>query len=379
MNKNKVRIIHFIPGFLFGGIESRFFDWFDRIDKKNINFDLLIQTDQNNPIFDEFKKNGGKVYSIPKINFKNIIKYYRDLKKFFTVNKYEIVHCHSPDKSFFVLLAAKKEGIQTRILHARTSSLEGGKDLFIKNVFKKISPWFATDYFACSKEASQWLFGKKNSKKVKIVQNAVDSEKFIFNNKKRQEIRSFYNIQDNEFVLGHIGRFTYAKNHKFIIDIFSEYQEKNPESKLLLVGDGPLRDEIFNYVNHLGLTTKVIFTGYQPNVEDYYNSMDLFIFPSHYEGLPGTVIEAQTSGLNCLISNKISDEVILSDLVISLPIEDPTIWLRKINSNSKLEKRISPIEIIKDKGFDLNTVVAFLENFYLKKGKVNKGKDFYGN
>lgn len=362
-----IRILHFIPGFLYGGIESRFLDWYELIDKEKVQFDLLIQTDSNNSIFDNFKEKGGNVYQVPPLSISTIQKHINFLKVLFNENQYSAVHCHSADKSYFVLSQAEKAGINVRILHARTSSFSGGGDLVVRNLFKKLSLSRATNYFAVSEVAGEWLFGKRNIEEVEIIKNAVVSDKFIFDNKIRSEIRRKYKLKTSDILIGHVGRFTYAKNHLFLLDIFKEVNESKSEAKLVLVGDGPYLDAIKSKAKKLGIQDNIIFIGYSDKPEIYYHAMDVFLFPSRYEGLPGSLIEAQISDLNCLISDSITKEAIFLDSTKSLSINKSSKeWAEVISSLDFNRKRTNNAEKVKSAGYDLENVVKSLEKFYLK-------------
>lgn len=357
------RVLHFIPGFNYGGIESRFLDWHKTLNKKKLQFDLLIQTDSNNLLLEEFKNNGGRVYVVPPISPKTIQEHIKTIHHIIKNNDYTAVHCHSLDKSYFVLKIAKKENIKTRILHARTSSFVGSSKIPIRNMLKKISVPNATGFFAVSTEAGKWAFGK--NKEIKIIKNAVNTNDFLFNLNKRNFIRKELNIDKEDLVIGHVGRFTYAKNHEFLIDIFNSFRI-NKNAKLLLIGDGPTKKNIEDKVINLGMKEQVIFEGFQENPEDYYSAMDCFVFPSFYEGLPGSLIEAQLNDLFCLVSNRITKEALVSQNSITLPLEEKDQWVSALNSIDFSRKRNSNLEISKKRGFDLTAVVRELENYYLE-------------
>lgn len=360
-----IRILHYIPGFSYGGIESRFFDWYDRIDRKKIQFDLLIQTDKNNPIFDDFKRKGGRVFQVGKISLRNFIKHINYLREDLNFKKYAAVHCHSADKSFFVLFYARKAGIKKRILHARTSSLKGSNNIIFKYLFKLMTVRLATDYFACSKLAGKWLFGEKRLSQVKIIQNAIDCNRFKFDNTKRLKLREELKLNDC-LVLGHVGRFTYAKNHEFIIEIFMTMLKTHSNLKLLLIGDGPTKSSIEMLVKKNKIDDKVIFSGYKENVEEYLQVMDVLVFPSFFEGLPGVIIEAQVSGLPCVISDQITNEVVITELVEIMSLNNSAeLWGEKIINIAYKNSRQSFVDSIIKSGFDLDTVSYNLESFYL--------------
>ena len=173
-------------------------------------------------------------------------------------------------------------------------------------------------------------------------------------------------------MVGHVGRFHYAKNHEFLIKVFSEIRKLIADSKLVLVGDGELKVQIAEWIKACGIEDDVILTGTRKNVEDYYQAFDYFVFPSRYEGLPGTVVEAQTSGLRCLISDSITDEVMITDLTESKSLDDPPLeWAKKIVSN-KDYTRASRTEEVRRKGFDSESQIDYYTELYIGGNKEKR-------
>ncbi|MGE7905349.1 glycosyltransferase family 1 protein [Peribacillus sp. NPDC094092] len=365
----KVKILHYVPGFDHGGIESRLIDWYKNIDRDKIQFDLIKLTpDTENPLIVKFKELGGKVYTLPKFSPKTYFKYQKELKKFFNEHDYNAVHCHSPITGHFVLQRAMKSGIPIRILHSRTTQFNSDSSFIpIRNYLKKLSTIYATDYFACSKEAGTWLFGEKAilDKKVKIIDNGIEAENFIFNNNTRMKLREKLKLNNN-FVIGNVGRFSTVKNHSFMIDIFNEICKVNKNSILMLLGDGPTEENIKAKVKELNLVDKVLFLGRQTDVEKYLQAMDVFLFPSQFEGFGTVAIEAQTAGLRCIVSDGVPFSVDVTDLIEHLPLSiGPEKWADNILQYSKGYKRNNMYEEIVRAGFDVKSTIKFLEKFYL--------------
>lgn len=304
-----IKVAQIIGKAVDGGVESCIMNYYKSIDKSKVQFDFFVES--TSKIIDKslIESMGGKVIIIP--SYKNVFKYMKTLEKLFKEGKYDIVHSNMNAVSVFTLKAAKKAGIKVRIAHSHsTSNYREFMKTIIKNILRPFSKVYATDYFACSEKAGRWLFGNKtfNEGKVTIIPNAIDIEKFKFDEIKRKEIRKNYNINDNDFVIGHVGRFVKQKNHKFLIKLFYEVKKERPFSKLLLIGDGPLKSKIEAMVNKLNLQDSVIFCGVQEHTEWYYNAMDCFILPSLYEGLPVVGIEAQVNGLPCFFSKNVTYE-----------------------------------------------------------------------
>jgi glycosyltransferase involved in cell wall biosynthesis len=299
-----LRILHVVVNMNRGGAETLIMNMYRHINRNKVQFDFLTCKEG---VFDkEIIKMGGTIHRIPYISDVGHFKYQKVLEKFFLEHHYKIVHSHMDKMSGFVLLAARKAGIPIRISHSHNTSSEGG-------VAARAYKWYAgqfilsnaTNLFACSNEAAQWLFQKK-SNSTKILKNGIESKKFVFSRKLRKQVRNELELADDSFVLGHVGRFNHQKNHSFLIDLFYQYSKINPQAILLLVGDGTLKQEIERKVADLYLTEKVILLGVREDINRILQAFDVFVFPSLHEGLPVSLIEAQAAGLPCVISDVIS-------------------------------------------------------------------------
>lgn len=300
-----------------GGVESVIMNYYRHLDHSKIQFDFICDEDSTRIPYDKIKKLGGRVFLVPR--YQNLPKYLKALKKLFKENKYRIVHSNINTLSVFPLYAAKKVGIPVRISHSHsTSSRREWKRNLIKNILRPFSKKYATDYFACSELAGRYLFGNKafDNGEVKIIHNAIDIDKFKFDEVARKNLRKELGIKDSTVVIGHVGRFVKQKNHTLLVDVFNEYHKKNPDSKLLLIGSGPLEDKIKNKVNRLGLSGSVLFLGQRDDANKLYSVMDVFCLPSLYEGLPVVGVEAQATGLPCIFSDNIDSGVKIGQNVL---------------------------------------------------------------
>ena len=275
---------------------------------------------------------------------------------------YKIVHSHINTLSVFSLFAAKCAGIPTRIAHSHstTNKREWKKNL-LKQVLRPFSKLFATDYMACSELAGRWLFGNKTFDKgeVYILNNAIELDKFAYNEKYRKKHRKELGISEDTLVIGHVGRFVEQKNHRFLIDIFNEVHKKNKNSVLLLVGQGPLEEEIKEKVNKLGLTSSVKFLGQRSDVNELYSTMDVFLFPSLYEGLGMALIEAQVAGCKCIASDVIPTDAKITNNLIFLNLMDSSeFWAASV----KFDNNRSVINNIKK--YNICEEVVRLYQFY---------------
>lgn len=366
----KIKVLHYIPGFDQGGIESRLLDWYRNIDRDQIQFDLVKLTpSKKNELLEEFVALGGNVYTLPRFSPKTFFSYITELKKIFNTNEsYDVVHCHSASTGYFFLKESKKNGISKRILHSRTTQFNPESSFVpIRGFLKKSANYYATSFFACSEQAAIWQFGKEAyvENKVEIINNGIESQKFSFNPYKRSMVREELNLEKS-FVVGHVGRFATAKNHLYLIDIFNEIVKIKPEAKLLLIGEGLTKESVQEKVEKMKLSDKVLFLGGKGNVEDYFQCMDVFVFPSQYEGFGTVTIEAQASGLKCIVSDKVPKEVSITNLVEHVPLSaDPKRWADLAVSHSISYEREDTSTQIINAGFDTKSTAQYLSNFYI--------------
>ena len=236
----------------------------------------------------------------------------------------------------------------------------------MKNILRPFSKKYATHYFACTEHAGRWLFGNKafDDGKVFIVNNGINIDSYIFNEKTRKEKRNELNIKDTDIIIGHIGRFMKQKNHEFLIDVFKELYKENSNYKLMLIGQGPLQDEIKQKVKDLCIEEAVVFLGQKSDANKYYQAMDLFLFPSLYEGLGMVFVEAQVSGLPSIASTEVPLIAKVSDKAVFIGLDEPIEkWVKIINKNINYSRNVD-INRIKDSGYDIVTEAKKLENKY---------------
>lgn len=227
------------------------------------------------------------------------------------------------------------------------------------------------DYlFACSDKAGKWLYGEKATKQAnyRMIPNGVNLKRFAFCEEKRQQMRQELGIAKDTFVLGHIGRITAPKNHQFLAELFAEYHKENPNSRLLLIGNGELFETVQQQCVQLGISDAVIMVGSKTNTEDYYQAMDVFVFPSLWEGLPVSVVEAQANGLPCLLSDVITHDVDLTDQVKYLSLTDKKAWLREVADIQRKPRIATTAEnMVRLQPFDATVVAKQLQSFYLEQ------------
>lgn len=361
------------------GIATLIYNFNQNLDIEKIIFDYVVPNKVNE---DDYKKNieskKGKIYEleISKTGINKKILYFFKLIKFLKNNRYEIVHINesTAHMMLYYSIICKIAGIKNIILHSHSSGFDSNKreiKLVIHKIAKVLLPLFTKNYLACSSIAARWTFLEKYLNKVVIINNGIDIEKFKFNLDKRNEIRKELRLENN-FILGHVGRMSYQKNHNFLIDLFTEVKKEIPESKLLLIGTGVLESELKRKVINLGLEEDILFLGIKNNVNDYLQAMDIFLLPSHFEGLPVVGIEAQTSGLFCFFSQNISKEVIVTNRTFLLPIINKKLWLEKIKSiksnltlNYFLNQRKNYFLEVKNNDYDVKESTEKLMMLYI--------------
>lgn len=368
MEKNEpIRVAQIMGKWVGGGVEAVVMNYYRHIDRDKIQFDFICDDDSTRIPTEEIEKLGGKVILIPP--YQKVFKYHKTLKKVLQEGQYKIVHSHINALSVFSLWAAKSAGVPVRIAHSHsTSNKKEWKKTLLKNILRPFSKVFATDYFCCSELAGRWLFGNKtyDQGKVYLLNNAIDVDKFKYDEKIRKEKRKELNIKDNQLVIGHIGRFVQQKNHEFLIDIFNEIYKQEINAILLLIGEGPLKEEIQNKVNELGLDKNVKFLGQRSDANELYQAMDLFLFPSLYEGLGMVVIEAQCSGLPCLCSTQVPVDVKINSCVDFLDLQsDGFIWKDKCFWLLDNIHRCDCCKAIRSYGYDIEKAAKELKDKYL--------------
>lgn len=368
-NENAIRVLQYIVSNDKGGLTKYICQNYCFINKNKIQFDFITY-DKFLDFEKDFYNKGAKFYRIPKI--KNIFKYFSFWRRLQKENKYKIIHFHMSYTNFIPIICARLVGIESIILHAHSTQIDDNR-FFIRvikeqlNFLGKIlSKFIVKKYVACSDFAAKWMFPVTVVKKKKymLAHNAIDLEKYIFNIEIRKQKRKELGISDNCFCIGHIGRFTYQKNHEFLIDIFKEIHLLNKNTRLLLIGNGPLIDKIKEKVLNLNLENNVIFLGNRKDVPSLYNVMDCFVLPSLFEGLPIVGIEAQAAGLPCFFSDTITKELFITNLANYIALnENPKIWAKKIIEYQWVLRKNMSNEIKKN-GYDINMEIKNLERYY---------------
>ncbi len=363
--KKQVKVLYVNGGLMDrGGVSAVMMNYYLHIDKNLVHIDFLTHGGTAGVRDNEIYENGGEVFTVtPKS--KNYFQNVKQIKKVLKKNNYDIVHAHADSGNAHILRLAKKCGIPVRISHSHNTDHTVNNKLRRKlaDLQKKKISKYATHKFACSKEAGLWLYGKE----VPVINNAITVRNFAYSKDSRESIRNKYDIGGN-LLIGCVGRLDYQKNHKFLLSVFSEIVKKCKDVRLLLVGDGILKNELTEEVKKLGLQEYVIFAGQVSNVNEYYSAFDLFVMPSLFEGLGMVIIEAECSGLPCLLSENIPSSVKINDNVRFLSLDKPDVWVDAIllANIEESQRTTDNLKKVIGAGYDIETQAKKIEQFYMK-------------
>lgn len=344
------------------GVSVMVMNYYSHLDHNRLTFDFMLNEEVDEATRNYIEGFGSKIYIMPRLKLKNTFKYILELLKFYRCNDYKIIHGHVPNSAVFYFGLAHR--VPYKIMHSHSTKMA---DI----LWKRIRNWLLTravkfvsnEYAACSEEAAKFLFGSNS--KVTIINNAVDVNKYLFNQEDREHIRQILGL-DNELVIGHVGRFSAVKNHHFILNVFNEVYEKNHNIRLILIGEGELKQEIVPKVESLGLSHAVTILNATSCIEKYMSAIDILILPSLFEGLGLVGIEAQASGLNVLVSDNVPSAIDVTGNVDFLTL-DIQLWVSKlldIKSNiDRLEQGSKVYGSIYDLNVQVNKIYSYYEHF----------------
>ncbi len=357
-----IKILQVVPSLSrVNGVASYAMNYYRNI--SNIDMDFVIANlDTKSDYFEEINAKGNKIYNLSKNSSKNFVDYIYKIKKFFkeNANKYDIIHCHVANAGAIFLYYAKKYGIKVRIIHSHATVTSDKKIKQIRNnLILPLTIHNATNYFACSDKAGRAMF---KNKKYYVVNNAINCEKYEFNEVYRKEIRNEFNIENDECLIGNIGRFVHQKNQEYLLNIANELDKKEIKYKVFIIGTGPLESKLHEQRRKDNLEENVIFINPRNDVYKFYSAFDLFILPSLYEGLPVVGIEAQCNGLPCLFSDTITKEVKINDNVKFISLKNLDGWKEGISN--KYFKR-EEIKYFDNNSFNIKVEAQKLKRIYI--------------
>lgn len=354
-----VRVLHIFYNMGNGGIEHFVMDFYRHIDRSKVQFDFLTSVDEPGYFDDEIHGLGGQTYKAYPLK-KNPAKNFCDIARIVQKNKYQIVHRHTGSAfGYFELRAAKLGGAKNCILHSHNPQAGNPKLHMLCQKILKMN----CIKFACSQEAGEFLFGKKA--KFKVINNAIECDKYAYNKNVRKEVRDELELGD-AFVVGHIGRFEYQKNHERLLCIFKELLKEKPNSYLVCVGEGSLMEERKQQAMELGISERIKFLGTRNDVYRIIQSFDIFCFPSRYEGFSITQIEAQVNGLKCFTAkDKVPESSNITGNITFIPLGKKDREWAKIILDKDITRDLRAIEIVKEAGYDIGYEARKLQDYYL--------------
>lgn len=352
-----------------GGVQAILKNYYSYMNTDEFRFDFIVHGDKIGEFESFFEAYGSKIHHVTPRR-QNPVKNILEIAKVIKDGNYDIVHCHQDYHGAIAMLLAKHYGVKKRIIHChRAFPPEKWHNKLIRSVGTFIIKKTATNFMACSQFAAEWLYRKKDfiSNKVILLKNATNLEKFLYSEEKRDRIRKELKL-DNSIVIGHVGRFTYQKNHELLIDIFNEFLKTCSHGVLMLIGDGELKEDIVKKVKSLGIEEKILFLGIRSDVFELLNVMDVFVFPSRYEGLPIVVIELQANGLPAVCSEFVAKEVAITNDVFFVEKEkytDISQWIILINKALEQGRSGSNnISVLRKAGYDIKIEAKKLEAIY---------------
>ncbi|MDB5176815.1 MAG: glycosyl transferase group 1 family protein [Candidatus Saccharibacteria bacterium] len=363
-----IRILQVVGTMDRGGVEAFMMNILRNIDKNQFTFIFLCYGNKKFDYENEIIALGSKIIRIPDYKKVGIVKHIGYIRKAILDENIDILHAHRHYDSVFSVAAARLARISVRIVHSHTTHSGPDRGL-VKKIYLVMTRILinlnTTSYLACSIEAGQALFGDR--KHMKIIRNGIELSDFVYNRSIRKSVRDDLHIKDDIFVIGHIGRFVDAKNHEFLIDIYHEVYKKNKKTALLLTGDGSLEGLVRKKVKDLNLEQNVIFLDATSNIPQLMQAMDVFVFPSKYEGLGIALIEAQAAGLKCLTSEgnvPLAAKVTENIKYLGLS-EGAKYWAKEVlEINGKNYKRKDTFDMIQKAGYNMKDEVGNIESLY---------------
>lgn len=369
-----IRVLHVFASLDRGGAEAMIMNIYRQIDREKVQFDFLVNDTKPEYAFEaEAKSLGANIYRLPRYNFINALTYLKKCRKLFKTHghgNWQIVHGHYKAAGYLYFPVAKQLNMTT-ISHAHIAGTQRTFKSYFRKPFRKLTNDQSEHLFTCSTEAAQYTYGSKASKAI-LIENAVDTHKFQFDPVLREEKRAALGLQDKT-LYAHVGRFSEQKNHMFLIDIFKEITKLDPTAVLLLVGDGTLRKTVEAKVKTLALENQVIFTGIRSDVDALLSAFDVMLMPSLFEGLPVSVIEAQSTGLPCLISDTISPEVLVTPLAQNAALTDSSeTWAKKAISMVSQNRSVEAAALVKSAGYDIRNTAEKITQLYLDMARKSE-------
>lgn len=366
--QKKIKILMVLGNTGMGGTQAFVLNLIKNLDLNRFQVDLAVDTEKPNGIGEEVRSLGCHIYRLPYFKVYNYPSYVRAWHHFFRTHPYDIVHAHSTNSASVYLRIAKKYGSAT-IAHSHSAGYRGNViQRWVKKYYAHKVRGVADYWFACSDKAAERLFGKEYRKNNNYydIPNAINVENYLYSKEKAHKIRKELGVKDDELLCGHIGTFSGPKNHHFLMEIFNEVKKKNTNARFVCCGDGTLMPSVKEMAEQLGIIDSIQFPGVVMNANEYLMAMDVFVFPSTFEGFPMSVIEAEASGLSIVMSDVITKEVDMTDLIHRHSLNDnPTEWARTINGLKPVEREIYN-KTIAESRYNMRTSIKLISSLYLE-------------
>lgn len=368
-----IRVLQVLPSLNRGGAETVVMDWFRQIDGAQVVFDFVVTNPADNYHYEaEAVALGARIIRAPLFHIKRIPSlvawWHRNLREH---PEWQVMHGHDALTTSIYLSVGRSMRRQT-IAHSHSSGGDSGIDGVVRRIMRRPLRNVAGIRMACSEPAAVWMYGRRAS--IRIVNNGIDTERFAFNEGRGNRTRNALGLED-AFVVGHVGRLVEVKNHAKVLHVFAELLNAEPSARLLLVGNGVLRGRIESRINELGIADKVVLTGAREDVPDLLAAMDVMVLPSLYEGFPVTVVEAQASGLPCVVSDAVTREIGLTDLVRFISLDEPDdVWAKAVIDAALTGERVSRTDELRAAGYDSAQVAHEMQQLYLGLAELQAAK-----
>ncbi len=349
-----------------GGKKNLVMEYYRQIDRNEVQFDFICDSDSQAIPDEEIKSLGGRIYRIPP--YQHIFSNMKEIKSICKENNYLVVHAWNSTMNLFPMWVAKRVGVPVRISESLTMAHKGDKKTILKKILRTKSKLYATHYMSCGEDCGRWQFGNKlfNAGKVDVFKTIINTKFNDFNPELREKTRKEFDWED-KIVVGHIGRFTAQKNSVFLIEIFAAIARKEPRAVLCLIGDGELRENVLAKIKELGIEKQVDYLGRREDIQQFYNAMDCFLLPSLYEGLPVVGLEAESCGLPMFFSTEVTKEANACELGHFIDLNKSVeFWADEILKTMKdnMPVRRSHAKEVADAGFDSASEALRLQKYY---------------
>ena len=370
----KIKILMVLGNSKMGGTQAFILNLLRNIDHERFQVDIAVNNEVENGIGDDFRSLGCKLYFWPYFKVYNYCSFVGFWKRFLSEHSYDIIHAHSTNSASIYLKVAKEAGCVT-IAHSHSAGYRGNQgQQFIKRFFAKKVGQVADYWFACSDKAAERLYGQDymTYPRYYAIPNAVNAEKYLYNAETAQKIRKEIGVDSNAFLCGHVGTFSVPKNHSYLMDIFSEVVKIKPEARLVCCGAGDLMPSVKEKAKTLGIIDKIVFPGVVKNCNEFMMAMDVFVFPSIFEGFPVSVIEAEATGTQVVMSDVITKEVDLTPVIHRMSLNDsPTEWARTI-CGLTADERGKYNKVVVDSKYNMRTSISQISSLYEEMANCKK-------